>query len=809
MTNRPEAKTMIRNYIKIALRNIRKNPWFSAINIGGLAIGITACLLIARYVAYETSYDDFHQNSDQLYRISVDMYKDGVLQSQSARVAPAVATTFTDEIPEIESFARLIILGPDGVLTAGEKAIAEPNVYLAENSFLDLFSFPLLQGDPENALTEPFTVVISQKTASALFGDKNPVGETLVINSDNFDGLSLDYEVTGVMENVPGNSHIQPEVLISYPTLNKYVGNFFDNSWTWSETYSYVKLTDQADPEMAESYFADIYKISNPNGPDWRYHLQSVPDIHLHSELQHEASTNGNASYVYFMVLVSILILVVGYINYTNLTTLKAEQRSAEIGIRKVSGANRFQLIVQFVMESSIVNFTALLMALSLTEVLSPYFSSLFGIPMGSLPAEVGALTFWMSLTGLFILLTILSSLYPAYVISKLTPSETIKGSATSNLSGNRLQKVLVATQFAVFVLLLSVTFTISNQIDFLKTQDLGFNSEQILVVKAPKSTVKNGNSDYTVFRDKISSVAGIVGVSGSETVPGQEIYRYTDQISINKTPVNGVFSQMAVTPGYFDQYKIPFLAGEPFREHQTQDWIINQKAAELMGFENPSDAVGQEVYMVEIPHTVRAVITNYHHENLKNAVEPVIFSATDNANYFSVKTNSADIKPLLSSIGENYGSLFPGSPYEYFFLTDFYNQKYQQEDQFSLLFRIFSILSIVIALIGLMGLSGFSIHRRTKEIGIRKVLGAGIGNILLLISQEFILLVLIGSAVAAPLAWFLLNEWLSEFAYKTDVSLWIFLASGVLALALALLTISWQATKAAIANPVESLRNE
>ncbi len=800
---------MLKNYIKIALRNIRKNPWFSAINIGGLAIGITACLLIAQYVAFETSYDDFHQKSNQLYRISVDMYENGVLQTQSARVAPAVATSFTDEIPEIDKYARLIILGPDGVLTSGDKAISEPDIYLAENSFLDLFSFPLLQGDPAQALTKPFTVVISQNTANSLFGNEDPIGKTIVINSDNFDGQSLDYEVTGVMKNIPQNSHIQPEVLISYSTLHTFVGNMFDNSWTWSETYSYVQLNDQADPEKAESFFSDIYKRSNPNGPDWRYHLQPVTEIHLHSELQHEATANGNATYVYFMVLVSVLILIVGYINYTNLTTLKAEQRSTEIGIRKVSGANRFQLMVQFVMESSIINFTALILALSLTEVFSPYFSSLFGIPVTSLTGSLGGIWFWPIMAGSFIILTVLSSLYPAYVISRLTPSETIKGKVTSNFSGARLQKVLVATQFAVFVLLLSVTFTISSQIDFLKTQDLGFNSEQVLIVKAPKSVLGSGESDFTVFKDKVSSIAGVTGVSGSETVPGQEIYRFTDQIRINQTPVNGVFSQLAVTPDYFDQYGITFLAGDSFPDPDSQDWVINQKAAEIMGFETASEAIGKEVMINDHPHSIKGVITNYHHENLKNAVEPVIFSATDDANYFSVKTSAADIEPLLSSVGTNYASLFPGSPFEYFFLTDFYNQKYELEDQFSLLFRIFSILSIVIALIGLLGLSGFSIHRRTKEIGIRKVLGAGIGNILLLVSQEFMILVLAGSAVAAPLAWYLLNNWLSGFAYKTEINIWIFGISALLALMMALITISWQATKAAIANPVDSLRNE
>ncbi len=800
---------MIKNYLKIAFRNLRKNPGHSLINIGGLAVGITACLLIARYVSYETSYDGFHEKADQLYRVTVDLYKKGELKSQSARVAPAVAPSFKAEIPDIENYTRMIILGDDGVVTHDDKAVGESKMYLADGSFFNLFSLPLVQGDENTALSKPFTVVLSQQISAAIFGKENPVGKSVVINADNFDGQSIPFEVTGVMQKIPANSHITPNVLISYPTLYQFVGHQFDNSWGWNETYTYLQLNNQADPSSVEAKLPAIFQKLNEQqeGTEWRYRLQPITNIHLYSDLQYEAGPNGNAVYVYFLAIVGFLILTVGYINYLNLTTVKTIQRAEEVGVRKVAGAQRGELVVQFLTESLMINLLAMAVAIVFYELLSPWLAALFDLPIDHQVQANG--NYWFLFGSLILVLMAGSSLYPAYIISRYSPADVLMGSFSKSLPGSSLRKILVAGQFATFVVLVAIAFTVYKQVDYMKNQDLGFNSENIVVIKAPKSVSDLNEHAFTLFRNEISSLTNVVHVSGSGVVPGEEIYRYSDRVGMNQQKVAGVFSLLPVEPGYFDQFGIPLLAGEPFRNASREIWIINEEALKLLGFDRPSEAIGQSLIIDEMEGEIKGVAKNYHHENLKLAMEPILFFATDDPNYYSVRIKSAGAGTTLAALKMTYEKLFPGSPYQYFFLQDFYNQKYRAEEQFGLLFGIFSVLATIVAFIGLFGLTSYSAQLRTKEIGIRKVMGASITHIVILLSKNFLKLVVLGFLFAVPVSWYIMNRWLQDFAYRIEIGPGVFLLAGGTAVLIAIVTVSWQSVKAALMNPVNSLRSE
>ena len=481
---------MLKNYLTIAYRNLLKSKVFSIINILGLAIGMAASFLLFQYVGFQLSYDQFHKHAQDTYRVTMNIYKDGALKAQSASVSPAVASSFQRAFPGIETSTRLVIMGPDGVLTYKDRYKREPDIFLADSAFFDVFSFRLIHGNPKTALTEPFSVVITQSTAEALFSGENPVGESITINAENFDGTSLSFKVTGVVADFPENSHLRPGVLISYPTLFEFVGHRFDDSWQWNETYTYFRLHAHTDPKMLEAKFPEVVhqlnaKLLEEQHLDWKYKLQPVTDIHLHSDLQHEASVNGNAFYVYFLALVGILILVIAYVNFINLVTVKALQRASEVGVRKVAGAYRGQLIAQFFLESLLVNTVALLLCVVVLQLCAPYFSNLFQVNLAFISG--GHLNLWIGLAGFLVLLVFGSGFYPALVLSRYKPVKVLKGHFTQDRSNTTLRKSLVTAQFVIALVLIAFTLAAGLQIRYMQRQSLGFSPEQIVVVRGRK----------------------------------------------------------------------------------------------------------------------------------------------------------------------------------------------------------------------------------------------------------------------------------------------------------------------------------
>lgn len=800
---------MIKNYLTIVLRNLQASKTFSIINIVGLAVGIGAALLLFQYAAFEFSYDQFHQRAGDLYRISLDIRKNNSVEAQSARVSPAVASAFQKDIPAIETFTRMVILGPDGVLTHDDHFTSESNIVLADSSFFDVFSFPLLQGNARTALTEPFCVVITENTARSLFGSENPLDKIITINAKNFDGTSVPFKVTGVMENLPDNTHMNAGVLISYPTLFEFVGHRFDDSWSWNETYTYFMLHPDTDPQRLEAQFASIVHRFNPQLAeqhlDWQYHLQSVPSIHLHSDLQHEMSANGRANYVYMLLAVALVILVIAYVNYVNLVTVKAMQRAKEVGIRKVSGAMRKQLISQFVLESLCINVIAVMLAVVFTDVVKPPLIAAFGVTFShSLLTQPDV---WLSFLALVILLAASAALYPALVLSRAKPIDALKGAFNKGQTGNTTRKLLVTGQFATAMILIALTLAAAMQVRHMRQQSLGFTASQVVVVKAPKAFDYGYGRNFTGFQHKLAALAHVSDVSAANAMPGHEIYWYDDQVTLNGEATSGVFSMLVVAPNYFTHFSIDLVAGRHFAddERDQDKWIINESAMRLLGFENPELALGQKLNDREII----GVAKDFHHESLKTAIAPMLFNAGRDFNYYSVKLATNNIAGALTELQSAYTQLFPGSPYEYFFLDEFFDRQYKAESQFNNLFGLFSGLGIVVACLGLFGLSSYMTVRRAKEIGIRKVMGASVANMVVLLSRDFLKLVLAAGIIAAPLSWYIIQQWLQGYATRIGMSWWLLLAPLALTLTLALLTVSFQTLKTALVNPSRCLRYE
>lgn len=805
---------MLRNYLKISLRTLWKSKLFSFITILGLALGMAAGWMIFRYVTYELSYDRFHHSAEDTYRVYQRIYKNGELDAQTARVAPAVASAFQENFSSIENYTRMVILGPDGVLTYRDRYSSEKEIYLADTAFFSIFSFPLLLGNPQTALLEPFNVIISESSAEKLFGQENPLGKTITIDAENFDGQSPEFKITGVMADMPENTHLQIGILVSYPTLFEFVGHQFDNSWEWNNTYTYLQLAKNTDPSTLEREFLPIVQKFNEKqfveaNIDWQFGLQSLPSIHLHSDLQHEVSVNGSAQYAYLLASLALLILLIAYINFINLTTVKALRRAREVGIRKVAGAQRSQLIRQFFLETLLINLIAVLLAALIINLAFPTVADRFGVNTDTIISI--PLSFLIGVAIWMLALVIGSGFYPAFVLSGYQPKKVLKGQFSRSAPGASLRKVLVVGQFALAFVFITLTLVASQQIHFMQQQDLGFNPKQVVVLKAPKS-IDYGygyNNKFPRFQQTISSLPDVLNVSGSATVPGQDIFWYDDQIRVQDQETSGVFSILHVAPSYFQQYDIELIAGRTFDEPSRTKWIINESAVKLLGFDEAEMAIGQTIQRNGEAGEIIGVVRDFHYQSLKKAIEPILFWASHSLNYYTVEVKTSSLTQTLEKLQENYHLLFPGSPFEYFFLDEFFNRQYQAEQQFNALFRLFSGLAVVIACLGLLALSSFNLTQRTKEIGIRKVLGASVNSLILLLSTDYFKLIGIALVIAIPVANYFATEWLSNFAYAIKISLGLLLLPGVIVLALTLLTISSQTLTAARRNPVNSLREE
>ncbi len=818
---------MLKNYLKIACRHLLKNKIFSLINMMGLAAGMAACLLILEYVNFELSYDDFHKNADRIYRVSYK-YQDQANAYETAVNVPALGPAMEQEFSEVEGFARLYpfasyqfacALQYDGV----EPAITfnEPNLFYADSSFLNLFSFPLVQGNPETALLRPNSVVIAASTARKYFGDTDPIGKTLTLHSSTEYG---DYTVTGVMEDVPQNSHFTIDVLLSLNSPRKKAAT---DSWTDDIVYTYLLLTPQANSEeIAAKFPAFLAKHLGHAEAEITMNLQPLQAIYLHSKLQEEMKPGGKAQVITLLTSVALIILIIAWINYINLTTARAMERAKEVGVRKVSGANRWQLVKQFLAESLLINSLSILLTFTFVQLASPFFYQLTGMPQLDNLWETNRAVFsWLPIAMFFVAGIFISGLYPAWLLSSFQPVKVLKGKLSGEKRGIIFRKALVTIQFAISIGLIAGVFALYQQYNFMQKQDLGIDINQTIVIKTPSNTDSLYLNRLAGFKEKLQQYSWIDHITTSSEVPGK-IVNWTFEVRRTHNAPPKILPVQVIGTDFIETYGLQLLAGRNFFPseqpdvrfgNKTESVILNEEAVRQLGYAHPENAIGHTIYADGNACIIVGVVNNFHQSALKNSIPPFIFLVNDKDSiYYSVKFRAATNQTVaqsqqdkLSILRTEWSTFFPDNPFDYFYLESFYQQQYQTDIQFGKIFTLFSVLAIFIACLGLFGLSSYTVVQRTKEIGIRKVLGASVNSIVSLLSKDFIKLMLLACVVALPLAWIGISAWLKNYAFRIEMSGWLLLLPVMLLALIVGITVSFQTMKAALANPVKSLKYE
>jgi putative ABC transport system permease protein len=820
---------MWKNNWKIALRHILKNKTSSAINITGLAIGMAACLLMLQFVSFELSYDQFHQNTDRIFRVVNDRYQNGQLVQHGTITYSGVGRAMKEDFPdEVETYARMEPFS-NLIFIHGEKKTEETGLAV-DNSFLSMFSFPLLAGDRNNALSQPNTTMLSEKLARKLLSSNaNP--EELIGKMVNIENDSLPYKVTGIFKTVPENSHLQFDFLLSY--LSLYSGgngqwSKADHDFTESDFWNYIQLKPGINPKALEAKLADFSKRhfqgNKVSGSDEVFYLQPLAKAHLATDLEYDFIKKGNPATVWGLLIIALFTIGIAWVNYINLATARSVERAKEVGIRKVIGALRPQLIRQFLSESLLINCIGLLLAVVLVYLVQPVYNHLLGVNLSLEYLWTKGMSGYTIPGGLALVLAagvLISGFYPAFVLSSFKPIAVLKGKFSSTGKGVLLRKALVVGQFAITVGLIIGSVVVYRQIRFMSRQDLGFNMDQVLVLR-PAFLGRWTDSSYfkslNSFKEEVKQLAYVKGATGSNRVPGMELGRTFDVHRVGDNSGNRhVLRNWGVNHDFNSLYGIKLLAGRDFRrtDHNVnfeliQNVILNESAVKLLGFANANDAVGKQIFASNKNWEVVGVTTDYHQKSLRHTVEPTMMLPTFSpVNSFSIKINPQNLTQTIAAIEKKFETFFPGNLFEYYFLDEKFNEQYKQDRLFGKVFGLFSGLAIFIACLGLFGLSLYTITQRTKEIGVRKVLGASVQNIVLLLSKDFLRLVIIASIIAFPLSWWVMNNWLSDFAYRIEMTWWFFAAAGLVALVIAMATISFHAIRSALSNPVKSLRSE
>jgi putative ABC transport system permease protein len=825
---------MIVNYLKIAWRILIRQKAFSFVNILGLAIGMAACVLIVQYMSFELSYDNFHKNGDNIYRIKHQNYSQGNLIENLPKTYSAVGPALKAQFPEVQEMTR--VSKTEGLVTARQPngtliAFNEGKLYQAEASFLRLFSFPMLEGTAA-ALNNPNTVVITEKTAKKYFPNQEAIGKTIRVQ-EQVSGTDVTATVTGVCKDIPANSHLQFDFLIASDPKT--------GDWTYPDYYTYISLSPQADPKVFEAKLSAFLKSSisqvsknnnysptqgKSNLSNISLTLQPLRDIHLYSNLSQEISTSGNGKSVWYLGLVAMLILIIAYINYVNLSTAKVIERAKEVGIRKVLGSQRLQLIIQFIFESLILNLISISVALFLVLLAMPWFSRLCGVEM--------SFTLWKDylflsgFAGFLILGILLSALYPALILSNYKPVQILKGKFMNNAQSISLRKALVVFQFVATITFMIGTIVVYRQVNYMKDANKGMDMKQTLIVVAPQNirATDADNMSYrlkdSVFQTEISRNPRIQGITSSSSIPGQSIgyvMSYTSR-ALSSPEKSQRLATSEIGSKYIDQFHIKVIAGNQL---PADSWnrkypamMLNEAAVISLGFKNPQDAIGKLVETKNgrgriFENEIVGVIQNFHQVSLKDDFTPIVFRSSDpgSITHYELKVNSNDMAQTIAQVQKTYKNVFSDSAFEYFFLDEFFDQQYKVEQHFGQVFSLFSGFAVFVACLGLFGLTLITIAQRIKEIGIRKVLGASVPNILMMLSKDFLKLILIANVIALPLAYWGCHKWLENYTFRINFSIFFFIIPMIMVFLIAMCTISFQAVKAALANPVKSLKSE
>jgi putative ABC transport system permease protein len=792
---------MIKNNLKLALRRLSRDSVLTFINISGLAIGMTCSILIMLWVRNEVTYDKFHEDADQIYRVELNNFQEGVLKERSSITQIPIGPALTETFPEIESFVRF--RGPsDSPFNIDGKSVTISNVFFADSGFFDVFSFGLIEGNPATALRKPNSVVLTRDASNSIFGDKDPIGEMVVLNG------SIPLQITGIISSPPDNSHIKYQALISFPTQYPLI---FCQEWDCNYSYyTYIKLVDGVDVENLQSKFPDFMwepinkKISTVNFRE-DIALRPISEIHLYSK-SYEMEQGGSLQMIYLFSAISAFIIILACINFINLTTAQVSKRGVEIGIKKVSGASRKQLIHQIISEISIQALLALVIAVILIEVTLPAFNGLLG---KSLSLSYSDFTMIFGLLIILAISILLSGIYPALVLTRLNPASVMKKNQSGHVTTSGFRNILVIVQFFISISLIACTIIVYDQLKYVGTMDLGFTKENVVNVPLRNNEIRDS---YQTLMTEFGNLAEVIDVGASSEVPG---HGFTQNGYIPEGITNPIMIQvLSVDETFLETLDIKIIEGRNFIQDMASDkeaFILNQTLVDYLGWEDP---IGKVIERNGIEHPVIGVVKDFHFTSAHAEITPLVINikpweGVQSYGNISVRIKSSDISRTLAGLESTWKKNVPSLPFEYEFLDERFGQLYRDEARLGKLFIYFTALALVISGLGVFGLVLFMVEQKTKEIGIRKILGATYAQLVFIFSSVFSKRVLIALIISTPATIMLMNTWLENFAYRTSIKPIHFVLAGGMALVIALSTVSFHAIKAAIKNPVDTLKYE
>lgn len=823
---------MLQSIFKIALRQLNKQRLFSFINISGLAVSLASCFLIISFVAFELSYDKHIDNYENIYRIQVDSYHIDDEEKQRYAVAyPSTGSWLVENFPEVIRSTRMNMLAARGVIsvtdgTGQKQSFDEQRVFYTSPEYLDMFSIKIIAGDRETGLNGLDKALISQSMSKKYFGNQPAVGQTITRNG------AKDFVISGVFEDIPENTHLKCDILLSYESLIAMNRNATDN-WGWWDFYTYVELQPGSDlHELQRKVALGIQeKFPEPYELGRRLDLnfQPIASIHLNSQVGYEHEPNGSQAQVDFLIYIACFILLIAFINYINLSTAKSMERAKEVGVRKVMGSNKQKLIFQFMAESFVIIGLALLLGLTIYQLGKPIMEDQLGMKI-----PVDFYTNASLLVGIlmgFLLLSLLAGFYPAFVLSGFSPIKVLSGRTKADKKGIGLRKALVLVQFACTTLLIAATIIVHSQLDFMLNSDLGIKIDQTLVVKGPKVYQRDEFSKMHVnFTNQLRSIPGVKSVSATSDIPGKEVEWSFMYEGVNPGDGEKMVRNLGIDEYFIEDFGIEILAGRGFvaEDHAKSWWsihridstfknviLLNESAVDLLGFASPQDAVGKTVVSNYGDMMVIGVTKDFKYRTLKERPkELVMLYSHEFRSYYSIKMDMtgqsmSSLKDRVERFSSIYSDVFPGNPINYFFLDDFFNLQYESEHITRKLFSYFTIFALFIACLGMVGLSAYLIQQKRKEIGIRKVVGASVPGIFMLLLSKYLKLVLMAYIVAVPVSYYVMTEWLDGFVYHIEIGIFMLLLPIIVIGATLMITIGYQTLKAARANPIESLRYE
>ncbi len=797
---------MIKNYFKAALRNILKRKSFSVINIVGLAIGMSVSILMLLFVLNEVTYDRFNDNSENIYRIALNIDAQGRILNIPSIPAP-MGPALVDNFPEVTQVGRLRTRG-EVLISFEEKLIEETRIVYADSGIFDIFTIDIVRGNPASFLEAPFNLVITEEMAEKYFGQEDPINKTLKFDNENV------FTVAGVVKKMPENSHFKFNMLISLSTLNR-TGDPLD-SWMGFNFTTYFKLQQNASTEGLSEKFLTLLMDNTPEQVKqldikMDLYLQPLTSIHLHSHTEGELEPGGNVAYIWIMTTIALFILLIACINFMNLSTAQSVHRAKEVGMRKVLGAQRGKLIFQFLGETMLLSFLSFVLSMFLIQILLPAFNQLSQKELAFNPFQSWTVT--LGFIGITLMVGLISGTYPAFFLSAYSPLDVFRSQHKAGQGHRFFRNGLVTFQYVISIALICCTFIVFFQMRFVKKYNLGFDKDQVMVIPY-RGQLENQRE---VFKSRILEIPGVLKASHSQSVPGigrSETFFAFEGFNQGKPKV---YPFTEADEDYLETLGMELSAGRFFSRDFPGDnktVVLNESLVNEVGWDNPlgkivrmTDVIERE--FVEVAYTVIGVVKDFHHESLREKIRGFVIKNSVGGSRLSAKVSPDNISGTIRSIEKIWNEMNPAYPFEYTFLDDRFDNVYRSEQRIGKIFLAFSLITIFVACLGLFGLASFTAEQRTKEIGIRKVMGASVPNVVLLLSRQFTKWVLLANVIAWPVAFFAMRTWLQSFAYRIDMGIWIFALSGVIALGIALLSVSMRAVKAATTNPIQSLRYE